>query len=460
MIFDCGQMKFFSLIIVIFASIESRRGNSHNETINGIHIQIFENIAEISRPISRADLPVTFSLEDWSNIRSDSIRLLGNCINVGAQTIFLNRSSLNGQKILIQRHLANDTYTNAIMIDETRFLVQDLIDNTFYTVTSDRIRYLTRPVPNQYEVNFMVEAFHGDQLFLRYLLDRVKWKVRYDLLLAENDTSSVLQAYADIANDGSAMLMISSAELIGGDVQLRSPLSNHNDAGGNLHAFESNRPSNQMADSSADKRPPSISAGEELAGVYVFTVNDTFVLNRRSHYILPMFRPTITIERYGTIEKYFSSMDNRGNAQRAYRLRVPETFLPKGHVFVRESDRLVGETTWSDLSANETNEFTLGEDPDLQYIEYVQLNSRREGPGTNGFRLILSTYTVSLQLINSKRRAMKVEYRLKFSSQANLTTTTTDDTDNHLLQMQGSTMIAIVELDADDAQQFTFSFET
>ena len=286
----------------------------------------------------------------------------------------------------------------------------------------------------------------------------MKWKVRYDLLLGDNDTSSVLQAYADMANDGSAVLMITSAELIGGDVQIRSPSSNQNGAGGYLPALESNRPSNQLADSSANKRPPSISAGEELAGVYIFTVNDTFVLQPRSHYILPMFRPTITIERYGTIEKYFSSMDNRGNAQRAYRLRVPETFLPKGQVFVRESDRLVGETTWSDLSANETNEFTLGEDPDLQYIEYVLLNSRREGPGANGFRLILSTYTINLQLINSKPRAMKVEYRLKFSAQANLTTS--EGTDNNLLQMQGSTMTAIIELDADDAQQLTFSFET
>ena len=112
----------------------------------GIHLRIYDNIAEITKPISSADLPMTFSQQEWFDIRSDSIRLVGNCVNVRAQMISFNNTSLNGQKILIKRDLNNDTYTEGIMIDETRNLVQDLIDNTFYTVTNDRIRYFFNPI--------------------------------------------------------------------------------------------------------------------------------------------------------------------------------------------------------------------------------------------------------------------------------------------------------------------------
>ena len=109
-------------------------GQSMNNIIDGIHIQIFDNIAEISQPITIKDLPRTFSEQEWNDIRSDSIRLVGNCINVRAQTISLNRTLSNGKKILIKRNSNDDTFTEGIMIDEKRNLIQDLIDNTFYTL--------------------------------------------------------------------------------------------------------------------------------------------------------------------------------------------------------------------------------------------------------------------------------------------------------------------------------------
>ncbi|CAF0786494.1 unnamed protein product [Adineta steineri] len=171
-----------------------------------------------------------------------------------------------------------------------------------------------------------------------------------------------------------------------------------------------------------------------------------------------MFRPTIEIERYGLIEKYFQRIDNRGNAKRAYRLRVPDRYLPKGQVFVRESDRLVGELSWSDYSSNQTNEFNLGEDPDIQYFETIQLNSRRQAYEANGYRFILSTYTINLYLINNKKRSMNIEYRLKFSSQDNLTLK--ENTNDSLLQIDGSILNGIFQLNANDEQEFKFTFET
>ena len=436
--------------------------HSLNDTNKGIQIQIFDNIAEISRPISPFDLPITYTQQEWTDIRSDSIRLVGNHLNIQAQMVSFNRTTSNGEKVLIQRSVKNDTFTEAIMIDETRNLVHDLVDNTYYMINSDRIKYLSIPSVRKYMVDFIFDTNHVEQIYLRYLQNNIKWKVQYDLLLGANDSDSILQAYADIRNEGNSVLVIDSAELITGDVNIQtssssgyfeSPLSVY-------AAFDAGAANgiDQQTTTTPAAAPPQISQGSELAGVYVFSINDTFIVDPKSNHILPMFRPVIDIERYGLIEKYFRQMDNRGNAQRAYRLRVPDRYLPKGHVFVRESNRLVGEIYWSDHSANETNEFNIGEDPDLQYVEYLQLVSRRQAYEANGYRFVLSTYTINLHLINNKNRPMKIEYRLRFSTQDNLTLK--DDTNEHLLQLDGPTIIGVFQLNANAEQEITFTFES
>lgn len=433
-----------------------------NETSKGIHIQIFDNIAEISQPISLFDLPITYSQQEWNDIRADSFRLVGNHLNVQAQIISFNRTSSNGEKILIQRSTNNDTFTDAIMIDETRNLIYDFIDRTYYMINSDRIKYFTVPLVRKYVVDFMVDTIQVEKVYLRYLQKNIKWKVRYDLLLETNDSDSILQAYADIRNDGNSILLIDSAELITGDVNIQSsaPIGGYYESSGfNAGAASYDESDQQLSAVVTTPAPaPSISSGAELAGVYVFSINETFILDPRSNYILPMFRPTIVVERYGLVEKYFRRMDNQGNAQRAYRLRAPDRYLPKGHVFVRESDRLVGEIYWSDHTANETNEFNIGEDPDLQYMESIQLVSRRQAYEANGFRFMLSTYTVNLHLINNKNRSMNIEYRLRFSSQDNLTLK--EDTDEHVLQLEGSTISGIFSLNSNDEHEITFTIET
>jgi hypothetical protein len=446
---------FFFLSLITIEIIVSE---SIDKTTNGIHIRIYDNIAEITQPISPYDLPIVYSQQEWYDIRSDSIRLVGNCVNIQAQIITFNPTSLNGQKILIKRNLNNDTYTEGIMIDETRNLVQDLIDNTFYIITNDRIRYLSIPPIRNYTVDFVIESYTNEQLYVRYLQNNIKWKVRYDLLLESNDTNSILQAYADIQNDGSSLLMIDSAELISGDINIQSSSNGASGAYEGSGYTDNQQELPVLADTNPVSGPPTISDAEELVGVYIFTINDTFILDPRSNYILPMFRPIINIERYGSIEHYFLFMDNHGNAQRGYHLRVEETFLPKGQVFIRESDRLVGEISWSDIGVNETNEFNLGEDPDLQYIEYIQLNSRQQIYEANSFRFVLSTYTIDLHLINNKQRSINFEYRLKFYTQDNLTLK--ENTKNNLLQIDGSSIFGIFQINANDEQQFKFTFET
>lgn len=446
-------MNSFVLLLIVVKSIFSQ----------SIHLRIYDNIAEITKPISNCDLSLSFSQQEWYDIRSDSIRLIGKCLHVRSQTIAFNQTSLNGQKILIKRDLNNQTYTEAIMIDEARNLVQDLVDNTFYVISSDRIRYFMNPFARNYTVNFDAQFFSSEQLYVRYLQKNIKWSVRYDLLLEHNDTDAQLHAYADLQNLGNSVFKIDSTELISGDIEIQSSSSTGN--GGSLFGLQNQQASDNtgFADVSAppSSPPPTVSDSQELVGVYIYTINQTFDLNPQSNFILSMFRPKIDIERYGLIEKYFFSRDNHGNAQRGYRFRAEETFLPAGQVFIRESDRLVGEISWQDLAANETNEFSIGEDPDLQYIESIQFESRRVIRPTNtnfyGHNFTISTYTIQLRLINNKDRPINFEYRLRFYSQDYLRLI--ENTKDNLLDLDGDSLFGIFKLNANDEQEYTFKFE-
>ena len=48
-------------------------------------IRIYSNLAEIIQPLGK--LPLEFSDDDWNYIRSDSITLVGENVNITLQTI-------------------------------------------------------------------------------------------------------------------------------------------------------------------------------------------------------------------------------------------------------------------------------------------------------------------------------------------------------------------------------------
>ncbi|CAF4356851.1 unnamed protein product, partial [Rotaria magnacalcarata] len=99
-------------------------------------------------------------------------------------------------------------------------------------------------------------------------------------------------------------LTIDSAELISGDVNIRSSSSSSS------QYFTNNFPSPSYDASQigiyqqagpVTTTAPTIAPSRELAGIYAFSINETFILNPQTNYILPIFRPTVDIERYGLI---------------------------------------------------------------------------------------------------------------------------------------------------------------
>lgn len=443
------QMLVFTLFFILFQFELS----SSNE--KSCHVKFFDNIAEVSEPISPFDLPKYYSSAQWADIRPDSIQLVGQHLRVLSQVQTLHRPSLNGQKVLIQRQTSSLILTEAIMIDESRNLIHDLTDSTYYTINTDRIRYLTVPGVRNYSVDFVLEISHPGELNLRYLRNNIRWRVRYDLILSDKDADSYLQASAEIRNDGNSLLNVESGELVSGDINIRP---------GSSHLYDSYAIDTSYMYSTQAIRPdyaaasPMVSQAQEFQGIYIFPLNQSFIIEARSILLFPMFRPQILVERFGIIEKSFSRTNNRGNARRAYRLSVPGYYLPRGQVSIRESDRLVGETNWSERSANETNEFTLGFDPDLLYTETIELNSRRQAHEENGYRIVLSTYTIELSVNNKKTRSLNVEYRLQFPSQEHLVIK--ENTSDNRFSIDGPTIVGILRVDAHGMSRLQFTVET
>jgi hypothetical protein len=161
---------------------------------------------------------------------------------------------------------------------------------------------------------------------------------------------------ADIRNNGDSKFDIENGELLGGDINLE--MSEKQPQVRNRYSFKASK---FVAESGhRSKAPPSIEQGKELAGLYRFTINQSFSIDANTNYLLPMFRPQVTVERFGLIQITFSGVikKSKGKVQRRYRLSS-DRFLSRGNCMIREDDHLVGEIFLPDLAAKDQHEFSI-----------------------------------------------------------------------------------------------------
>ena len=406
-------LLFLLQILTTNALLNSEKvpvGNTTNPRILS-NVRIYSNFAEIIQPLDK--LPLEFSGEEWSEIRSDSLTLIGTNINVTQQTVTEKKRSLNNLQVYVRSPSSSNTVTKflkATIIDETRNVVKlidkDISQDPIYlTVQSDDIVFAIEPSQSKFYVNFTWES--TDDVQVSYMRSNLNWKTRYQLNLFDESANAILIAMADIRNDGKARIDVEHAELLGGDI--------------NLQMFEQHRSERYEVRERrpANKHPsPSVSAGEELAGLYIFPINQSFSIEGKTSYYLPMFRPQVTIERYESIRKRFfgGAGSSSGKAQRSYHLTT-DRFLSRGNCIIREYDRLVGETFLPDLAANDKHIFSIGQDPDVVYRDNITLISSRTfnetiRPGSKAVEQRTSSiYAVNLLLKNFKKnRSVKVEY--------------------------------------------------
>jgi len=310
-----------------------------NANINNPYstIRIYSNQAEIIRPLDK--LPLEFTTDDWNDIRSDSITLIGKNVNITLQTITEKKKTFNGTEIYIRSPISSDKTTikliKGILIDEINHLVaikdQSIANQQtlYFTVPQDQIFFLEEPTKAKYSVNFTYNT-SDSQVFVSYLQSNLNWRTQYQLNL--HDNQSDLIAMANIRNNGKSSIFIDKAELIGGDINLQNqqPQQDRPVRKSRFGGETNTQPRlSAMQMVFSDTIEPTIEQGSELAGLYVFSITKPFTIEAQTNYLLPIFRPQVSVERYGLISKTFSTMSNNGKAQRSYRLRSDQ-YLSRG----------------------------------------------------------------------------------------------------------------------------------
>ncbi|CAF1014528.1 unnamed protein product [Adineta steineri] len=442
---------FFMFVLVL---IKSENNPSYS-------VRIYSNQAEIIYLLDK--LPLEFTDDEWNEIRSDSITLLSDNIHITSQTISEKRKSLNGAKIYIRSPISLDKSTlifvQGILIDEHNYLVKIQDESIagqqtlFFSVPPDHIFYLEQPPKSKFYVNFTYDTTDS-QVHVTYLRSNLKWHTQYQLNLYENN--STLIAMANIRNDGKSPISIDHAELIGGDVNLNTRSRE------TVAYFTTTTMTTTTATTMA--KTTTIEQGTELFGLYVFTINQPFTIDAKTNYLLPMFHPHVTVERYGLISKYFQTTSNTGYAQRSYRLRS-DRYLSRGNCIIRESDRIVGETFLPNLGAKDKYHFSIGQDTDIFYKENVSLisstkleeNHQHETQTIHTSTRKLSIYEINIQIKNFKTRSITIEYEQTFLySFQNIQLIMLN---NHSFIQDGETIKSNMILQNNDDQTFSYRIE-
>ncbi|CAF1677052.1 unnamed protein product, partial [Adineta ricciae] len=263
------------IVALLFAQIITTNAILHPKKIQlvntteystPINVKIYSNLAEVVQPLGK--LPLEFSPEDWSEIRSDSITLVGSNVNVTQQTITEKKLSLNNRQVYVRSPSSSPTepkFVKATIIDESRNLVK-LIDKDisedpiFLIVQSHDLVYVNEPFQSKHYVNFAYNA--TDEVCVSYLRSNLNWKTRYQLNLFDDSRKPTIIAMADIRNDGKSKIDIAHAELLGGDINLRM-FEHHRSERYELrdHAVTYASANTELAGGSSS---PTVSRGEEM----------------------------------------------------------------------------------------------------------------------------------------------------------------------------------------------------
>jgi hypothetical protein len=195
----------------------------------------------------------------------------------------------------------------------------------YFTVSSQDIFYVEEPSNSKFYVDFTYNTSNS-KLFVSYLRSGLNWKTQYQLNLY-NDKNDLI-VMANIRNDGKSSISVDQAENFSSDINLRMQRQRY--------AYDDTTPTassilpmSVRSSLSSKSSVPTIEQGNELAGVYVFSINKSFVINAKTNYLLPMLRPQVSIQRYGLISKIFSTMSSNDKAERTYRLKS-DRYLSRG----------------------------------------------------------------------------------------------------------------------------------
>ena len=353
---------------------------SEEKTQSASMIRIYPSFTEVRQNINPISPHKVYFPEDlYRQIKPGSINLEG--VKLNAMNSVLRKNNLEGKVV----HINKDKETRAVkMIRSRDSLVQDLVTLRYFHVNSSNIEFTEIPEETGTEVTFKLEK--DGPAILSYLMYGITWEPRYTLNI--NGDTNVFQGWADITNNTLKEYSIEKTELFGGDVSIRKtyrPQERFN----MIHTMEV-----KTCDA------PHVKAEGEIAGLYMYSISDGYILEPSSTFGLPFVSPTIELKKVALLKCYFSAWNTKGQSERIYKIKSNE-FLPKGPVTVREDGRVVGQSDLPDLTADENSDLNVGNDSEVTYDREVELLRSDENQ---------SEYEVTVMINNKKARIMNVKF--------------------------------------------------
>ncbi|GGL72684.1 hypothetical protein GCM10010840_08540 [Deinococcus aerolatus] len=365
-------------------------------------LRIYPSFAEVRQPVSTAGNTLNVSLpqQAWENVLAGSLDLEGLAFNSAVQKQEANwLSGLEGKTVFLARNTDGGEKTEPVTLIRARDLLVKDAAGRYFNVRYEQLRFDTPPPtnplsPSQTLSYNLPKAGSGT---LVYLTRSVGWSPRYTL--KASTAGAQLSALADIRNTTELPYDVKDTELYSGDVNVQ--------ANPNAQAnFEAADMVMRGAPAPMTAQAPKIGGGSELRGLYRYALSTPFTLPANSVVTLPFLTPKLSsFERYVGLNTFFNVATQSGTLDRSYRFKA-DARLPAGPITVREEGRLVGQTRLDETREGGTVEFSLGDDPDVEYTRTVQTaNQSKDSKGN----VVKTTYKVTYAFESSKERSVRAE---------------------------------------------------
>lgn len=359
-------------------------------------LRIYPSFSEVRQPVQSTGttLNVTLPQDTWGSVLSGSLSLEGLPFTQAVQSQQANwLTGLEGKTVYLVR---DGKAPEAVTLVRARdLLVRDAAGH-FFTVRFEDLQFTEAPPVNaqaatQTLVFSLPAAGSGT---LSYLTRAVSWSPRYTLQAGDGGAS--LSALADIRNTTEQPYDVKATELYAGDVEVQgTPLAQE--------AMFDGAVSRAVA---APMAASKIESQGDLRGLYRYALTTPFTLPANSVVTLPFLTPKLsTFERFVGLNTYFGTGTQDGTLNRFYRFKADQR-LPGGQMTVREDGRIVGQTNIGETRQGGQVEFSLGNDPDVEYSRTVQTVTQVKNAEGNVTR---TTYKVTYALESSKARAVRAE---------------------------------------------------
>lgn len=370
-------------------------------TANATDLRIYPSFAEVRQPVTSTGTALNVSLpqQAWENVLAGSLDLEGLAFDSAVQKLEANwLSGLEGKTVFLVQTTADGEKTEPVTLVRARDLLVKDAAGRYFNVRYEQLRFDTPPPtnplsPSQTLTYTLPKAGSGT---LVYLTRSVGWSPRYTL--KASTAGAQLSALADIRNTTELPYDVKDTELYSGDVSVQA----------NPQAQASYEAADMvMRAAPVTAAPaPKIGSGSELRGLYRYALTTPFTLPANSVVTLPFLTPKLSsFERYVGLNTYFNVATQSGTLDRSYRFKA-DARLPAGPITVREEGRLVGQTRIDETREGGTVEFSLGDDPDVEYTRTVQTVSQAKDSKGN---VVKTTYKVTYAFESSKARSVRAE---------------------------------------------------